>query len=70
MDDDDEVPQLTTLDDHLADAFDKLQRPNEEGDYTQEKISEKVPITILTGVIFPRERAEKEATLDRARQRC
>jgi len=51
MDDDDEAPQLTTLDDHLADAFDKLQRPDEQGDYPQEKTPKKVPITILTGVI-------------------
>jgi len=51
MDDDDEAPQLTTLDDHLADAFDKLQRPNEQGGDAQEMTSKKVPITILTGLI-------------------
>ena len=39
MDDDDEAPQLTTLDDHLADAFDKLQRPNEQGGDAQEMTS-------------------------------
>jgi hypothetical protein len=51
MDDDEEVPQLTTLEEHLADAFGKLQRPNQEGGGVQETASKKVPITILTGLI-------------------
>lgn len=51
MEDDEEVPQLTTLDEHLADAFGKLQRPNQEGGGVQETASTKVPITILTGMI-------------------
>jgi hypothetical protein len=51
MEDDEEVPQLTTLDEHLADAFGKLQRPNQDGGDVQETASTKVPITILTGMI-------------------
>ena len=72
MEEDDEVPQLTTLDDLLAEEFGKLQRPNEERDYSQDKTSKKVPITILTGLNSPVSEDELtwEDTLGLERRRC
>ena len=55
-DDDDDVPQLVTLDEHLAREVDsKLKTSftdvNVDTDILQSD-SKKVPITILTGILF------------------
>jgi hypothetical protein len=46
MDEEDEVPQLVTLDEHLATELDKL---NGIQDESSEEDTKKVPITVLTG---------------------
>jgi hypothetical protein len=72
MDDEEDVPELITLDEHLSgEMFDKLGGLGEETETGQDRnegVGRKVPITILTGTIEDGRLIQD--TLGPGRRRC